>query len=97
MMRDTSLLLAHHHSGVVVGTRVEGQSDLTLGEALSLGWREFFWRLVLRRLAGDGGLRVRHHPSTSPSHDQRGMCRPSGTSSADRWYRAIVVAVIQAK
>jgi hypothetical protein len=38
-----------------------------------------------------------HHPSTSPSHDHRGMCSPSGTSSAARWYRDIVVTVVQAK
>jgi hypothetical protein len=37
------------------------------------------------------------HPSTSPSHDHHGMCSRSGTSSADRWYRDIVVTVVQAK
>jgi len=33
----------------------------------------------------------------SPSHDQCGMLRPFGTSSADRWYLDIVVVVAQAK
>jgi hypothetical protein len=33
----------------------------------------------------------------SPSHDQRGMLRPLGTSLADFWYLAIVVVVAQAK
>jgi hypothetical protein len=32
-----------------------------------------------------------------PSHDQCGMLRPFGTSSADWWYRFIVVVVAQAK
>jgi hypothetical protein len=34
---------------------------------------------------------------TSPSQDQCGMRRPSGTSSADRGYLAIAVVVAQAK
>ena len=33
----------------------------------------------------------------SPSHDQVGRARSSGTSSADEWYVAIVVVVAQAK
>ena len=36
-------------------------------------------------------------PLTSPSHDQCGMRRPSGTSSAERWYLDIVVVVAQTK
>ena len=39
----------------------------------------------------------RYSPSTSPSHDHCGMRSPSGTSSTDRWYRDIVVTVVQAK
>jgi hypothetical protein len=35
--------------------------------------------------------------SWSPSHDQRGIFRPPGTSSAEWWYRDIVVVVAQAK
>lgn len=32
-----------------------------------------------------------------PFQDQRGMVRPTGTSSGERWYRFIVVVVAQAK
>ena len=38
-----------------------------------------------------------NQPLTSPSHDQRGMRSPSGTSSADRWYRDIIAMVAYAK
>ena len=34
---------------------------------------------------------------TKPSQDQRGMCRPSGTSSTESWYCAMVVVVAQLK
>ena len=36
-------------------------------------------------------------PLTTPSHDHSGMRSQSGTSSADRWYRDIVVVVAHAK
>src|SRR5262249_29423582 len=34
---------------------------------------------------------------TSPCQDHFGMCKPSGTSSAESWYRDIVVAVAHVK
>src|SRR5262249_26061750 len=34
---------------------------------------------------------------TSPCQDHFGMCKPSGTSSAESWYRDIVVVVAHAK
>src|SRR5262245_35983976 len=34
---------------------------------------------------------------TSPCQDHFGMCKPSGTSSAEWWYRDIVVVVAQMK
>ena len=46
--------------------------------------------LAWRRSAGES------YP-WSPSHDQCGMLRPFGTSSAEWWYRDIVVVVAQAK
>ena len=56
---------------------------------------------ALASLSGSGGLplpaRMTIGPLTSPSHDQCGMARPSGTSAADWWWRDIVVSVVQAK
>jgi hypothetical protein len=55
---------------------------------IHLGWMHLasseFQRLSLGSVAADYTMRYGSRP-TSPSHDHFGICRPSGTSSAERW------------
>lgn len=44
-----------------------------------------------KRLGTSGESRQANYPLTRPSQDHCGMRSPSGTSSADRWYRDIVL------
>lgn|GEM_PF-6396946 len=77
-----------------------GQSAVVSKLKMSRPIRFRQWHFAGRWAGGDGcAIRRRQDPAplTTPSHDHRGIGSPSGTSSADRWYRDIVVVVAHAK
>jgi hypothetical protein len=89
-------------AGAVLSSVVDHDLETASGHGgASYGDDDLAASVALRQIPNDqrasGGLWAGHHPSTIPSHDHRGMCSPSGTYSADRWYRDITVPVVQAK